>query len=128
MLRARALTAAVAGLLALSACGSSSGSGSTKDTVPAGATLINAEDGIQWSDSTYQATSTNGKITIAGENSSSLAHNLYIISADGTKNPTFIDMPKRGTTIKEFKITPGTYQVVCLIPGHDKMKATLTVG
>jgi hypothetical protein len=127
MLRARALTVAAAGLLALSACGSSS-SGTSPDTVPAGATLITAEDGIQWSDSSYQATATNGEITIAGRNASSLAHNLYVISPDGTKNPTFIDMPKRGTTTKEFKIAPGTYQVVCLIPGHDKMKATLTVS
>jgi hypothetical protein len=127
MLRARALTVAAAGLLALSACGGSS-SGSSSDTVPAGATLITAEDGIQWSDSAYQAKATNGEITIAGRNASSLAHNLYLIAPDGTKNPTFIDMPKRGITIKDFKIAPGTYQVVCLVPGHDKMKATLTVS
>jgi len=121
------LPALLAALAVLASCGGGSSSGGT---VPADTDVtITAVDGIAWSAKDYTATSTDGKVKIAGENASSLPHNLHVIDADGVENPTFIDLPTKGTIeAKEFSLTPGTYTVLCKIPGHGNMKATLTVS
>ena len=64
-----------------------------------------------------------------GRNQSSIGHNLYILSADGTQNPSHVDLPQKGKSSTEtVDLTPGTYTVICKIPGHGNMKATLTVS
>ncbi len=126
MPRPRLVPFIAAGLIALAACGSSGSA--TGDTIPPGALRITAEDGLQWDSAAYQATAVDGVVTIAAGNKSSIAHDLWVISTDGTKNPTHIDLKKKKTVVKQFRLAPGTYQVVCLVPGHDKMKSALTVS
>jgi plastocyanin len=124
MRRLSLLAAAAAGVLALPACGGS-GSGSTV-SIPPGAVHVIAEDGLHWNASSYQAKA--GDVVIAGTNASALAHNLYVVDANGKKNPTFIDLPNRRTVLKTFKLDAGIYRVVCLVPGHQSMNSTLTVS
>jgi plastocyanin len=126
MQRSRALAAAAL-LFGLAACSSSSSGGST--TVPSKADVtITAVEGIHWDAASFTAAATNGKLIVRGDNESSLPHNLYIIDADGKQNAGHVDLPTKGKTATEtVDITPGTYTVICKIPGHTGMKATLTV-
>ena len=128
MQRTRVL-AAGALLLGLAACGSSSSSSSATTPAPTKPdVVITAVDGLKWNAASYTAQSTNGKLVVEGENQSSIGHNLYIIAADGTQNPSHVDLPQKGKTATEtVDLTPGTYSVICKIPGHTSMKATLTV-
>ncbi len=121
------LAVLLAGGSLLVACGSSSDS---KSTLPADADVtVKAEDGLKWDAENFTATATDGKVLIAAENDSSLAHNLYVVAADGTQAPQFIDLPSKGSSdAKDFSLTAGTYTILCKIPGHSNMKATLVVS
>ena len=127
-MRRSPLIAASALLVALGACGGSSSSGPT--TVPPKAdVVITAVEGIRWDAPTYAATATNGKVVVRGVNDSSVGHNLYIIAADGSTIPNHLDLPQRGKSATEtVDLAPGTYTVICKIPGHSAMKSTLTVS
>ena len=119
------LTLAVTGI---AACGSDGSSGPTTIPPPADVVII-AEEGIRWDKPEYAATSTNGKVVIQGRNESSLGHNLYVVGADGKQVAEHEDLGKKGQSVTEaFDITPGTYTVICKIPGHAAMKSTLTVS
>jgi len=127
MQRSRALAAATL-FLGLAACSSGSSSGPTT-APPKADVVITAIEGIHWNAASFTATSTNGKLIVRGDNESSLPHNLYIIDADGKQNASHVDLPTKGKTATEtVDITPGTYSVICKIPGHTGMKATLTVS
>lgn len=121
------LAAVLAAGSLLAACGGDSGSSST---LPANADVtVKAEDGLKWDSTSFTATATDGKVLIAAENDSSLAHNLYVVAEDGTQAPQFIDLPKHGSTgTKEFTLAPGTYTMLCKVPGHSSMKAKLVVS
>ncbi len=100
----------------------------TTVAAPADVVII-AEEGIRWDKPEYAAASTNGKVVIQGRNESSLGHNLYVVGADGKQVAEHEDLGKRGQSVTEsFDITPGTYTVICKIPGHSGMKSTLTVS
>ncbi|MFZ9628966.1 MAG: hypothetical protein ACO3C1_06395 [Ilumatobacteraceae bacterium] len=116
----------LAPLVALSACG---GGTATPATVPADAdVVVRAKDGIVWDQTAYTATAENGEVTIYGVNDSAIAHNLHVQTADGTAVGDFIDLPVRGSDDeKTWKLEPGEYRIVCLVPGHNNMNSTLTV-
>jgi plastocyanin len=116
----------LAGALGLAACGG--GSSSSGDTIPADAdVVVKAIDGIKWDQSSYSAQA--GEVTIAAENASSLPHNLYIVAADGTQLPGMIDLPNRGRVgTMTVTLAAGEYTLICTIPGHNNMKATLAVS
>ncbi|MFZ4811593.1 MAG: plastocyanin/azurin family copper-binding protein [Ilumatobacteraceae bacterium] len=115
----------LAAALALSACGG--GSGSSADTIPADADVtVRAIEGLKWDQEEYTATA--GDVLIAAVNESSMPHNLYIVDSTGTRLPQFLDIPTRGKVQTEtVKLAPGTYTLICTVPGHSNMKATLTV-
>jgi plastocyanin len=125
--RLRAGFALAAGAIALTACG---GSGSSGATIPANVDLtVVAVDGIAWNAKDYAVTTTDGRATIAARNDSSIAHNLHIIASDGVENPVSLDIPGKGDVDSaSFALTPGTYTIICKIPGHSNMKATLAVS
>ncbi len=109
----------------LAACG---GSSETAETIPAGATVINAVDGLAWDAESYTATAVDGKVLIASENLSNQPHNLHIIDADKVELPGSLDTPSKGDIDStEFRLQPGAYTVICKITGHGAMKAALTV-
>lgn len=115
-----------ASLLGLAACGG--GGSDAESTVPADVDLtVVALDGIRWEQTEYTAGA--GTVTVALQNNSSLPHNLRVIAADGTANPVVLDAPSRGTVVtNDIELTAGTYTLICTIPGHANMKATLTVS
>lgn len=127
-LRAVVATAAIAATAAaLAACG---GSGSSGTTLPADVDLtVVAVDGIAWDKKEYSVTTTDGKATIGARNDSSIAHDLHLVGPDGVRNPTALDLPRRGSVAyKEFTLSAGTYTIICTVPGHANMRATLDVS
>jgi plastocyanin len=121
----RILTAVLA-TASFAACG---GSSDTADTIPEGATVINAVDGLAWEAESYTATAVDGKVLIASENKSNQPHNLHIIDADKVEQPGGLDTPTKGDVDSaEFRLAPGAYTVICKITGHGAMKAALTVN
>ena len=54
---------------------------------------------------------------------------LVIRAADGTVEPPGeLEVAKSGALkTGEYTLAAGTYKILCLIPGHENMKATLTV-
>src|SRR3954449_6988923 len=131
-MRIRAFAAAPVLALALVACGGSSdgdgGSGAAA-TVPSGALVVTAIEGIAWDSKTYAATAVDGKVEIAAKNDSSLPHNLHIIDSDSVDVGLSLSMSNKGDVkTGSAALAPGTYQVICTIAGHGNMKSTLTVG
>ncbi len=127
MTRSASVLTAAFGLFALAACG---GGSSTPGTAPATADLaVRAKDGLQWNASSYSATAADGSFVLFAVNDSALAHNLHIQDADGKDLITAIDLPSKGSDeTLEVQLEPGTYRIVCTIPGHSAtMNATLTV-
>ncbi|MFZ4718330.1 MAG: hypothetical protein ACOYMR_02830 [Ilumatobacteraceae bacterium] len=118
---------AAAGLLVLSACG---GGSSTPSTTPADAdVVVRAIDGISWNSKSYKATATDGAVSIFGVNDSALAHNLYVLGDADKVIGTPIDLPERGSEgTVVLDLAPGSYRIVCKIPGHTNMDSTLTVS
>lgn len=124
-IRAFAAPLVLAGALGLAACGG--GSSSSGDTIPADAdVVVKAVEGIKWDQSSYTATA--GDVLIAAQNVSSLPHNLHIVDASGTQLPTALDLPSKGTIQATVKLAAGEYTLICTVPGHANMKATLTVS
>jgi hypothetical protein len=125
---ARISLAALAVTPLLAACGGGSDSATDATLPPADVTVI-AIEGIAWNASEYTATATDGSVDILGRNESSLPHNLYVVDSSGTQLREFIDLPQRGDAdVQSFPLTAGEYTVLCLIPGHGNMRATLTVS
>ena len=120
-------TLLTAGLLSLTACG---GSSSTGNTVPADAdVVVKAQEGIAWNQKTFDATATDGKVTIYVENGASIAHNMYVLDANDKVQGDFVDLPTHGSHgTRVLPLAPGTYHIVCKVPGHNNMNATLTVS
>ena len=125
----RLVLAATSGAVALSlaACGGSGSS--TPATVPADAdVVVRALDGVVWDKDAYTATAENGEVTIYGVNDSGIAHNLYVKDASDATLGDYIDLPVRGSDdMKTWKLAPGEYRIVCLVPGHQNMDSLLVV-
>ena len=114
-------------LIPLAACG---GSGGTTSTAPADAdVVVRAKDGLRWDKTNYTASAADGTVKFFGTNDSGLGHNLHIQDAEGNDVGTPIDLRSKGSSgTDELTLEPGTYTIVCLIPGHAAtMKASLTI-
>jgi plastocyanin len=116
----------VAGLSTIAACG---GGANTGGTVPADAdVVVKAEEGIAWNQKSFEATATDGKVTIYVENDASIAHNMYVLDENNKTQGTYVDLPTKGShDTRVLPLAPGTYHIVCKVPGHNNMNATLTV-
>ena len=90
---------------------------------------VKAVEGVVWNKKTYTATAKNGKVTITGINSSSIAHNLYVVDSTGTVIGDFINLPTKGSNdTRVLPLSPGTYRIVCKVPGHSNMNSGLVVS
>lgn len=126
-MRFRTLAALPFAAVALLGCSSSDGG--SGGTIPATATRIKAEDGITWDAKTYTATVVDGKVTISLTDNSSLPHNLHLLDADNVDVGIALNVEGKGDVhTGSVTLQPGSYQVICTIPGHGNMKATLTVA
>ena len=123
-MRSRLVLLAPLAALTLAACG---GGSSTPSTVPADAdVVVRALDGVIWDATAYTAAA--GEVTIYGVNDSMIAHNLYVLDSTEAVVGTYIDLPKRGSDgTRVLDLEPGTYRIVCKVPGHSNMDSTLTV-
>lgn len=121
----RAFFAAAVLVSVLASCGGSSGSSST--TAVVADVVVTAESGIRLDKSAYSASS--GEISIAYINADTIHHTL-IVEIDGTKVSGFELHVSRKGEVDEGTVTlePGTYQLLCTVPGHQNMNASFTVG
>ena len=125
----RTLAAVVAplALLTLSACSSGSSGTSTPNTLPADAGLVvRAEPGLRFDQATYTASA--GTVKVAYIDDDAQLHTLVIVSPDGSTLPHELEVNKSGAVDSgTYTLVPGTYKLLCRIPGHQNMKATVTV-
>ena len=122
MKRALPLLASI-GLLA--SC--SGGTTAPAETLPAGAMVVKAVPSLRFDAAKYGPVKA-GEVLIGYSNEDSVRHTL-ILAKDNTKvanfklvvgTPGYVDS---GTV----KLDAGTYTLLCDVPGHGNMKATLTV-
>jgi len=123
MKRLISFTASVA---LLAACGGGGASAPT-ETLPAGATVITAVSGLRFDAESYGPV-TAGDIVFGYQNEDSIRHTLIIAKGD-TKVPNFkLVVAKKGDVDSgPVTLDAGTYTLICDVPGHGNMKATLTV-
>ena len=118
------LTAGLA--IALTAC---AGSGSTEPpaSIPAGDLVVKAVSGLRF-DATEYGPIPAGDIDISYVNEDSMRHTL-IVAKEDTKIGTFklVVASKGDADSGTIALDAGTYTLICDVPGHANMRATLTV-
>jgi plastocyanin len=114
-------------LLAASVTAGCSSSSATPDTVPAGTNLeVRAVSGLRFDKTAYEVAA--GESLVAYVNDDTIRHTLVVVK-DGTTVSGFeLQVNKKGD-IDSGSVTldPGTYELFCTVPGHQSMKAALTV-
>jgi plastocyanin len=114
-------------LLAASVTAGCSSSSATPDTVPAGTNLeVRAVSGLRFDKTAYEVAA--GESFVAYVNDDTIRHTLVVVK-DGTTVSGFeLQVNKKGD-IDSGSVTldPGTYELFCTVPGHQSMKAALTV-
>ena len=110
----------------LAACGGG-GTSAPAETLPAGALVITAVSGLRFDAESYGPVAA-GDIVFGYQNEDSIRHTLIIAKGD-TKVPNFkLEVDQRGSVDSgDITLDAGTYTIICDVPGHSNMKATLTV-
>ena len=114
-------------LLAAGIAAGCSSSSATPDTVPAGTNLeVHAVTGLRFDKTAYEVAA--GESVVAYVNDDTIRHTLVVVK-DGTKVSGFeLHINKKGDIDSgSVALEPGTYELICTVPGHQSMKATLTV-
>lgn len=124
MKRTLPLVAAIG--LALSACGGS-GSNEPAQTLPPDAFVVKAIAGLKFDASEYGPVQA-GDVLFGYTNEDTVRHTL-ILAKDGVKVPNFkLEVNRKGDVDSgSVTLDAGTYTVICDVPGHSNMRATLTV-
>ena len=122
----RTVFAALVAVFALSACGG--GTSSPAQTIPgdAGVVVKNVKS-IRFDKSEYSAAAGNVKVVTVNEDT--VRHTLLIIK-DGVKLPNFklVVAQEGAIDVGEINLAAGSYTLICDVPGHQNMKANLTVS
>jgi len=121
---AKSSLAVVAVAIALSACSSST---ATPATLPATVDLeVRAVAGLKFDKSAYDATA--GDIEIGYVNDDTIRHTLVVVEGDTKVGTLELKVNKRGDTdLGSINLPAGNYVLLCTVPGHQSMKADLTV-
>ena len=122
----RTVFAALIAVSALSACGG--GSSAPAETIPADAGLVvKSIQSIRFDASEYSATA--GDIKVAFFNEDTVRHTLLFVQ-DGVKVRDFklVTAEKGALDVGNINLAAGSYTLICDVPGHQNMKATLTVS
>ena len=109
----------------LAACGG--GTTAPAETVPAGAFVVTAVSGLRFDAESYGPV-TAGPIVFGYKNEDLVRHTLILAKGD-TKVPNFkLEVDQKGSVDSgPVTLDAGTYTIICDVPGHSNMKATLTV-
>ncbi len=115
-----------ASLLLLAACGGS-GTSAPAETVPVGATVIKAVPSLRFDAKEYGPVKA-GDVTFGYVNEDSVRHTLIIAKGD-TKVANFkLVIAQKGSVDSGVAtLEAGVYTLICDVPGHTNMRATLTV-
>ena len=115
---------AVAVAIALSACSSST---ATPETLPSTVDLeVRAVSGLKFDKTAYEATA--GDIEIGYVNDDTIRHTLVVVEGDTKVGTLELQVNKRGDVdTGTINLPAGSYSVFCTVPGHQNMKADLTV-
>lgn len=111
--------------MALAACG---GTSAPAETLPADLSLtVKAVPSLKFDAAEYGPVKA-GEVTIGYVNEDSVRHTL-ILAKDDTKVPAFKLVIAENGSVDSGAVTleAGTYKLLCDVPGHSNMKATLTV-
>jgi plastocyanin len=110
----------------LTAC-SGGGTSAPAETLLAGATVVTAVSGLRFDAKTYGPV-TAGPIVFGYKNEDSIRH-TFILAKGDTKVPNFKLVVANNGSVDSGPVTldAGTYTIICDVPGHSNMKATLTV-
>ena len=122
----RTVFAALIAVSALSACGG--GSSAPAETIPADAGLVVRNiKSIRFDKSEYSAAA--GDVKVVTVNEDTVRHTLLVVK-DGVKIPDFkLVVPQEGAIdVGVINLAAGSYTLICDVPGHQNMKANLTVS
>ena len=120
-----ALIPVVALVVALGACSSSTSA--PAETLPATIGLeVHAVSGLKFDKTSYEVVA--GDVTVGYINEDSIRHTLVVVQ-DGTVVSGFELKVNKNGDIDTGSITlaSGSYVLLCTVPGHQSMKADLTV-
>ncbi len=120
-----ALMPAVALVVALGACSSSSSSPAA--TVPADTDLeVHAVAGLKFDKTSYEVAA--GENFVAYVNEDTIRHNLIVAQGDTKISGFELNVNKNGDIdTGPVTLASGSYVLLCTVPGHQSMKADLTV-
>ena len=120
-----ALMPAVAVVVALGACSSSSSA--PAETLPVDIGLeVHAVSGLKFDKTTYEAVA--GDITVGYINEDSIRHTLVVVQGDTKVSGFELKVNKKGDIDSgSVTLAAGNYVLFCTVPGHQSMKADLTV-
>ena len=115
-----------ASLALLAACGGG-GTSAPAETLPADAFVVTAVSGLRFDAESYGPV-TAGSIMFGYKNDDSIRHTL-ILAKDDIKVPNFkLVVAKKGDVDSgPVTLDAGTYTLICDVPGHGNMRASLTV-
>lgn len=113
--------------LLLAACGGG-GSSTPAVTIPAGALVVDAGPGLVLGQNEYATAAVAGKVVIAYVQKDTQRHTLVVRDAAGIVIGQKLEVVKAGSVaLGTYDLPPGVYEILCDVPGHGTMKATLTV-
>ena len=120
-----ALTSLVVIGLVLPACSSSSSA--PAETLPATIDLeVHAVSGLKFDKTTYEAVA--GDISVGYINEDSIRHTLVVVQGDTKVSGFELKVNKKGDIDSgSVTLAAGNYVLFCTVPGHQNMKADLTV-
>jgi len=105
-----------------------SSSSATPDTVPAGTDLeVRAVSGLRFDKTSYSVAA--GESLVAYVNEDSIRHTLVVVKDGVTVSGFELKVNRNGDVDSgSVALEPGTYELFCTVPGHQSMKAELTVS
>ena len=120
-----ALMSLVAFGLVLPACSSSSSA--PAETLPVDIGLeVHAVSGLKFDKTTYEAVADD--ITVGYINEDSIRHTLVVVQGDTKVSGFELKVNKNGDIDSgSVTLAAGNYVLLCTVPGHQNMKADLTV-
>ncbi len=117
----------IAGLALVAASCGGSGTDAPAETLPADALVVKAVAGLRFDAQEYGPVPA-GDVVIGYSNEDNVRHTL-ILAKDKVKVPNYkLEVNRKGNVdFASVTLEAGTYEVICDVPGHSNMRATLVV-